>query len=89
MDADRGNRLTYSLEGPGKNSFDINSSTGQIRTRSGVTYDYESRQGYSVTVKVDDGQRKDNSVATKSVSIDTWRTGTSLPPRPLLRAWSG
>ena len=67
-DADRGNRLTYSLEGPGKNSFDINSGTGQIRTKSGVTYDYESRQGYSVTVKVDDGQRKDNSVATKSVS---------------------
>ena len=69
-DADRGNRLRYSLEGPGKDSFDINSSTGQIRTRSGVTYDYESRQGYSVTVKVDDGQSKDNSVATKSVTID-------------------
>ena len=68
-DADRGNRLRYSLEGPGKDSFDINSSTGQIRTRSGVTYDYESRQGYSVTVKVDDGQSKDNSVATKSVTI--------------------
>ena len=68
-DADRGNRLTYSLEGPGKDSFTI-TSTGQIRTKSGVTYDFESRQGYSVTVKVDDGQRKDNSVATKSVSID-------------------
>ena len=68
-DADRGNRLTYSLEGPGKDSFTI-TSTGQIRTKSGVTYDYESRQGYSVTVKVDDGQRKDNSVATKSVTIE-------------------
>ena len=70
MDADRGNRLTYSLEGPGAAAFDINSGTGQIRTRSGVTYDHESRQSYSVTVKVDDGQRKDNSVATKSVTID-------------------
>ena len=69
-DADRGNRLRYSLEGPGKDSFDINSSTGQIRTRSGATYDYESRQGYSVTVKVDDGQSKDNSLATKSVTIN-------------------
>ena len=68
-DADRGNRLTYSLEGPGKDSFTI-TSTGQIGTKSGVTYDYESRQSYSVTVKVDDGQRKDNSVATKSVTID-------------------
>ena len=67
-DADR-NSLTYSLSGPGAPSFDINRSTGQIRTKSGVTYDYESRQSYSVTVKVDDGQRKDNSVATKSVTI--------------------
>ena len=68
-DADR-NSLTYSLSGPGAVSFDINRSTGQIRTKSGVTYDYESRQSYSVTVKVDDGQGKDNSVATKSVTID-------------------
>ena len=68
-DADR-NSLAYSLEGPGAASFDINRSTGQIRTKSGVTYDYESRQSYSVTVKVDDGQGKDNSVATKSVTID-------------------
>ena len=68
-DADR-NSLAYSLEGPGAVSFDINRSTGQIRTKSGVTYDYESRQSYSVTVKVDDGQGKDNSVATKSVTIE-------------------
>ena len=32
-DAD-GNRLTYTLEGPGKDSFTIVSSSGQIRTRS-------------------------------------------------------
>ena len=68
-DADR-NSLTYSLSGPGAASFDINRSTGQIRTKAGVTYDYESRQSYSTTVKVDDGQGKDNSVATKSVTIE-------------------
>ena len=61
-----GNRLTYSLKGPGADSFTINSS-GQIRTRSPL--DYESREFYSVTVKVDDGQRKDNSTAAKSVTI--------------------
>ena len=83
-DADRGNRLTYSLDGPGKDSFTI-TSAGQIRTRSGVTYNYESRKSYSVTVKVDDGQRKDNSVATKSVSItiqnETETPSTPNPPR--------
>ena len=65
-DADS-NNLTYSLEGPGKDSFTIVSSSGQIRTMSPV--DYETRQSYSVTVKVDDGQKKDNSVAAKSVTI--------------------
>ena len=61
-----GNRLTYSLKGPGADSFTINSS-GQIRTRSPL--DYESREFYSVTVEVDDGQKKDNSTAAKSVTI--------------------
>ncbi len=69
-DGDRGNRLVYSVDGPGAASFDINSGTGQIRTRSGVTYDFESQNRYSVTVKVDDGQRKANSVAAKSVTIE-------------------
>ena len=61
-----GNRLTYTLEGPGKDSFTI-TSDGNIRTRAALNY--EERSSYSVTVKVDDGQRKDNSVAAKSVSI--------------------
>ena len=89
-DADRGNRLTYSLEGPGKDSFTI-TSTGQIRTKSGVTYDYESRQSYSVTVKVDDGQRQDNSVATKSVTIGVKDRDEppSTPSAPRVMAISG
>ena len=65
-DADS-NSLTYSLEGPGADSFTIVSSSGQIRTKSSL--DYESRQRYLVTVKVDDRQRRANSVATKSVAI--------------------
>ena len=43
------------------------SSSGQIRTRSPL--DFETRQSYSVTVKVDDGQKRNNSVAAKSVKI--------------------
>ena len=65
-----GHRLSYSLDGPDASSFDINGSTGRIRTRSGVKYDYESKSSYSVTVKVDDRQRKTNSVTAKPVRIE-------------------
>ena len=86
-----GNRLTYSLEGPGAASFTILSS-GQIRTRSLLNHEaeecyYEDGTGsfcrYSVTVKVDDGQRKGNSSAAKSVTIDVVNVD-ELPsvPRP-------
>ena len=77
-DADS-NSLTYTLEGPGADSFTIVSSSGQIRTRSPL--DYETRQSYSVTVKVDDRQKRDNSVATKSVTI-TVDNVREPPPAP-------
>ena len=50
-----GDTLTYTLEGTDAASFDIVSSTGQIQTISGVTYDYESQPEYFVAVKADDG----------------------------------
>ncbi len=77
-DADS-NSLTYSLEGPGKDSFTIVSSSGQIRTRSAL--DHETRDSYSVTVKVDDRQSKSNSVAAKSVTI-TVDDVLEPPPAP-------
>ena len=69
------NRLTYTLEGPGKDSFTI-TSTGQIRTRSPLNH--EERDEYSLTVKVNDGQRKNNSVAAKPVTIKV----TDRPEQP-------
>ena len=77
-----GNRLTYTLEGPGKDSFTIVSSSGQVRTRASL--DHEERSRYSVTVRVDDGQRKDNSSAAKSVTImvDDVREEPPAPAAP-------
>ena len=74
-----GHRLTYTLEGPGKDSFTI-TSAGQIRTRSPLNH--EERDEYSLTVKVDDRQRKNNSVAAKSVTIEvTDRSEQPSAPR--------
>ena len=84
-DADS-NTLRYSLEGPGKDSFTILSSSGQIRTRSPL--DFETRKSYSVTVKVNDGQNRKNSVAAKSVTI-TVDNVTEQPSPPAAPRVSG
>ena len=87
-DTDR-NTLTYSLEGPGKDSFTIVSSSGQIRTRAALNH--EERSSYSLTVKVDDRQRRDNSVAVKSVAIivEDVHEGPSAPSAPRVTGIAG
>ena len=65
-----GDTLTYSLEGDDAGSFAINSRTGQILTREGVTYDYEDTTEYSVRVKADDGERGDATIEVAIHVID-------------------
>ena len=62
-DPDDGDTLTYTLSGTDAASFDIGSATGQITTKSGVTYDYETKQSYSVAVGVSDGKGGTDSIA--------------------------
>ena len=55
-----GDALKYAISGTDARSFVIVPDTGQIRTREGVTYDYETKNRYSVTVGVeDDGGNRD------------------------------
>ncbi len=49
-----GQVLTYALEGTDKDSFTIDSGTGQIRVAAGTSIDYETKQDYSVTVQARD-----------------------------------
>ncbi len=66
--ADRdGGTLSYSLEGTDAASFDLVATSGQLQTRSGVTYDYEVKNRYEVTVRVSDGQ---GGSTTIDVTID-------------------
>ena len=53
--------LTYSVEGTDAASFDIDSSTGQLKTE--VALDYETKRSYSVTVKADDGNGGTDTIA--------------------------
>ena len=52
---DAGDTSTYSLGGPDANLFSINSTTGQLSTRPGINFDYETgRRQYQVTVTATD-----------------------------------
>ena len=70
-----GDPLTYTLQGPDAGSLDIDASTGQLRTKAGVTYDYETRSFYTVTVRATDPSG-DSIVILVSVSV------TDVPEAP-------
>ena len=53
-DADSGDTLTYALEGTDASSFEIDTETGQIKTKAAL--DHEAKDSYSVTVSVHDGK---------------------------------
>ena len=87
-DADSGDTLTYSLEGPDAASFDIVSTSGQIRTVSGVDYNHEAtKNSYRVTVKVTDGTASPTvAVAITVTDVDE---KSVTPAKPTLAAVSG
>ena len=61
--------LTYSLGGTDASSFEIVSTSGQIQTKSGVTYDHEAKSTYTVTVTASDGNGGTDD-ATVTISVN-------------------
>ena len=61
--------LVYELSGTDASSFTIVSTSGQIQTKSGVTYNYEGTSSYSVIVSVRDN--KDEAGNTDSSTDDS------------------
>ena len=62
--------LTYTLEGTDAASFAIDSATGQLQTKSGVTYDHEAKPSYSVTVKAADPDGASDTIAVTVNLVD-------------------
>ena len=50
------NSLTYRLKGTDADSFAIDARTGQIKTREDISYDFETKNSYWMTVEANDGQ---------------------------------
>ena len=92
----QGDTLTYSLDGTDAGSFTIDGSSGQIRTRRGEPYDYETKDTYHVIVKADDGQDSGTAaipVTIKVIDVDkdggTGTGGTRSPSGGRAPAESG
>ena len=86
---DDGDTLTYTLEGADRNSFGIVSTSGQIRTKSGVDYDHEAaKNSYSVTVKADDGKSGTDTIAV-TITVTDVDEPPSAPAMPTVSPTSG
>ncbi len=90
MDADDAT-LTYSLSGTDVDFFEIDTATGQLKTKAGVTYDHEDKPGYTVTVSVHDGKaadgRPDASIdddITVTINITDENEPPNRPPAPTI-----
>ena len=84
-DDDPDDTLAYSLEGTDAGSFSIDRGSGQIRTLSGLAYDYEERPRYSVTVKADD-----RNGGTAAIAVTIQIDNLSEPPlAPEVRSVTG
>ena len=77
-DSDSGDTLTYAFKSGGdRNFFDIDTSSGQIKTKTGTTYNFEAtKSSYTVTVTVHDG--KDAASGNSTVVDDEITVTISL-----------
>ena len=80
--------LEYSLEGTDAASFEIDSTSGQIQTKTGVTYDHETKSSYSVTVKADDNNGGSATVPV-TITVTDVAEQPATPTAPSVTATAG
>ena len=68
--------LTYTLTGTDAASFDINTVTSQLQTKTPL--DYETKQTYSVTITVSDGSLSDTITVVINITDQDDRTTPTL-----------
>ena len=80
--------LAYALGGADAASFDIDSSTGQLRTKAGVTYDYEVKSSYAVTVTAT-GSSKASASISVTINLDDVDEKPGTPEAPTVSSPDG
>ena len=68
-DDGEGDTLTYTLGGADADSFDIDSSTGQITVGDGTQLDYETKDRYDVTVTATDPSSGASDTTTVAIMV--------------------
>ena len=80
-DDDAGDTLTYWLAGNESDKFDIDPTTGQLRTRVGESYDYEAEDRYVFRIVVMDSGGSSAATGTTTIRI-TDQDEPPLAPDP-------
>ena len=80
--------LTYTLEGADAASFDFDPATRQLSTKSGVTYDYETKPSYSVTLKAEDDNGGSDTLAV-TITVTDVEEPPDRPAAPSVTAVDG
>ena len=83
-----GHRLTYRLSGTDETRFTVVSGSGQLRTRSGVAYDYETTDRYEVTLEADDTYDNGTDVIDVTVHVADVDEPPQAPARPRVESAS-
>ena len=86
-DLDTTDTLTYRLTGTDASSFTVVSTSGQIQTKSGITYDHETKPTYSVDVSVTDATNQVSITVTINIT-DVLET-LSVPAAPTVTQRAG
>ena len=70
--------LTYSLDGTDAATFSVDSSSGQLRTKTSL--DYETKSSYTVTITVSDGQGGSDTITVTINITDVDETPANNDP---------
>ena len=78
--------VTYRLSRGDTESFDVDTHTGQLQTRTDAAYDFETKDRYSVTVEAQDEQDGRATIAVTVNVIDDDNEAPETPDKPAVTA---
>ena len=87
-DTDTGDTLEYTLSGTDAAKFEIITTNGQLQTKSGEKYSYETDTSYSVTVTVEDGNGGSDTIDV-TLNVTDQDEPPLRPEAPTVRGPSG